>query len=298
MKNIFLILLTIINLHLFASTTEKIEQFAGENAVDLLELYQEGNSYHQFLLNVISPNDLAVVTPAFLQTNLEFALQSREFEYCTYDDIIFRHFVLPYRISQEPLEEWREFFFETLSPLVKEAKSIEEAAILVNLWVTEQMTFKQTHGRDQTPLTTLKRGFGRCEESMIFYIAAARSVGIPARPASVPFWNFTDNNHAWVEIWTPEGWKYLGEAENALNRAWFSKTTERATLITAKAIGNYPGDNIIKQENNVTTLSSIEYYTDSKPGEITVIDEQKKPVENADSEIDSDTSADLHTRIE
>jgi hypothetical protein len=128
----------------------------------------------------------------------------------------------------------------------------------------------------------MKRGFGRCEESMIIYIAAARAVGIPARPASVPFWNFTDNNHAWVEVWTPTGWKYLGEAENALNRAWFSKTTERATLITAHAIGNFPNPNTIKQENNVTSISSIEYYTTAKDCNILVLDEQYQSVFEAD----------------
>ncbi len=117
---------------------------------------------------------------------------------------------------------------------------------------------------------------------MIIYIAAARAVGIPARPASVPFWNFTDNNHAWVEVWTPSGWKYLGEAENALNRAWFSKTTERATLITAHAIGNFRNPNTIKQENNVTSISSIEYYTTAKDCNILVLDEQYLPIFEAD----------------
>jgi transglutaminase-like putative cysteine protease len=278
MKNIFLLLLFLICISLVSSTLERIERFAGKNATELKELYQKGEPYHQFLLDVISPNDLAVVTVDFLQSNLHYALESRTFVYCEYDDLIFRHFVLPYRVTQEPIETWRPLFFETLTPLVKNAKSIEEAAIIVNLWVTGQMTFKQTHGRDQTPLTTIKRGYGRCEESMIIYIAAARAVGIPARPASVPFWNFTDNNHAWVEIWTPQGWKYLGEAENALNRAWFSKTTERATLVTAHAIGNFYDANVIKQENNVTTISSIEFYNNSKLCEVLVLNEQNTPI--------------------
>ena len=286
MKKMLLLIIVFLLSHTLMATAieEKIYKFAGVHAEELITYYNKMNyeqKYVMFLLNNCSANDLAVLTPSFLKENIQLAMQAYELDYCEYDDQIFKHFVLPYRVSQEPLENWRNTFFELLLPIVENANSIEEAAILVNLWVTEQMTFKQTHGRDQTPLTTIKRGFGRCEESMILYIAAARSVGIPARPASVPFWNFTDNNHAWVEIWTPEGWKYLGEAENSLNKTWFTETTKRATLITAEAFGNFDDINTIKQENSVTYLSSIDSYTNAKDCTIFVRNQNFQPVEDA-----------------
>lgn len=267
--------------------TERIGKYSGENADELTQLLeiQEGDTlrYLNFLLKNCSNNDLAVLTEDYLMTNIEFAIKAKEFKYVNYSEDIFRHFVLPHRVSQEPLEDWREIFYTELKPLVEEVKNIEEAAILVNLWALEQMTFKQTSGRDQAPLTTIKRGIGRCEEMMIIYIAAARSVGIPTRTASVPFWNFTNNNHAWVEIWTPDGWKYTGGAEpaNSLNKAWFTKTSQRATLITSRAFGNYESNNTIKQKNNVTMISSIEYYTDFEYVQIEVKGEDDKLVTDA-----------------
>ncbi|MBT3169646.1 MAG: hypothetical protein HN952_03485 [Candidatus Cloacimonetes bacterium] len=266
--------------------TEKIEKYAGANATELLELLetQTGKKlyYLNFILENCSANDLAVLKADYLLQNVELAMQTSQFSYTEdYDDDIFKHFVLPHRVSQEPLEDWRAKFMEELKSLVENETDIEAAAILVNLWANEQMTFKQTHGRDQAPITTVKRGYGRCEEMMIIYIAAARAVGIPARPASAPYWNFTNNNHAWVEIWTPAGWQYLGEPNNRLNDVWFTNTTKRSTLIIAEAFGDYESRNTIKQENNVTYISSIEYYTDYEDCQITVFDAENNPVEDA-----------------
>ncbi|HAQ60838.1 TPA: hypothetical protein DCR49_02365, partial [Candidatus Delongbacteria bacterium] len=96
---------------------------------------------------------------------------------------------------------------------------------------------------------------------MIIYMAAARSVGIPVRSAGTSLWNFTDSNHAWIEVWTPEGWKYLGEPADQLNKTWFTKTTERASMITSMAFGYFKGEDVIEQKNNSTEISSIKYYT-------------------------------------
>ncbi|MDP8202523.1 MAG: transglutaminase-like domain-containing protein [Candidatus Tenebribacter burtonii] len=307
MKKLFIVLLLFSIAIVNASeltTAERIEKYSGKNAEELLNLLetQEGDTlrYLNFLLENCSNNDLSVLTEDYLMTNIEFAIKAKEFKYANYPEDIFEHFVLPHRVSQEPLEDWREIFYTELKPLVEDVEDIEEAAILVNLWALEQMTFKQTSGRDQAPLTTIKRGIGRCEEMMIIYIAAARSVGIPTRPASVPFWNFTNNNHAWVEIWTPNGWKYTGGAEpsNSLNKSWFTKTTQRATLITSRAFGNYKSKNTIKQKDNTTLISSIEYYTDFEYIQIKVKDADDKPVMNASVVLYAATYGGLFTLTE
>jgi len=294
MKKTVIIIFIISIFSLFAdmSVTQRIEKFSGENAAELLNLINSQTpdtlKYINFLLSNCSESDLAVLTADYLMKDIRFALKSRKFPYTKkYAEDIFLHFVLPYRVSQEPLQDYRGKFYQELNEKVKNAKSIEEAAILVNLWTAEQMTFKSTHGRDQAPLTTIKRGYGRCEEMMIIFIAAARSVGIPVRPASVPFWNFTDNNHAWVEVWTPTGWKYIGAAEpkNALNSTWFSKSSQRATLIVSEVFGDFDSPDIIKQENHVTYLSSIKYYTDFDYCHLKVRDENGNPLSEANINI-------------
>jgi hypothetical protein len=287
MNRLYVILLFLIcTLLLSQETAERIKIYSGKNAKSLLELYsaKDSSEYIKFILDHSSPNDLAVLTPSYIKTNVDLAVRTKEFKYSDqYDDEIFKHFVLPLRASQEPFEDWRERFYKEISPLVKDVPDIEEAAILVNLWAEEQMTYKPTHGKDQGPLTTIRRGYGRCEEMMIIYMAAARSVGIPVRSAGTPLWNFTDSNHAWVEVWTPSGWKYLGEPADRLNNTWFTRTTERASLITSTAFGYYKGDEIVEQSNNSTQMSSIKYYTDQwDKCVISIDDADAMPVEGAD----------------
>ena len=188
---------------------DRIQRYGGDNASGLLDLLANAVpdtlSYIEFLLLNCSPSDLAVLDAEYLMQNVRYALRSREFAYAQdYDEEIFRHFVLPHRVSQEPLEDWRPQYYEELKDIVKDCEAIEEAAILVNIWCLEEMTYKPTHGRDQSGFTSSKRGYGRCEEMMIIYMCAARAVGIPVRSCSAPYWNFTNSNHAWIEVWTPD----------------------------------------------------------------------------------------------
>lgn len=268
------------------STVDKINKYAGKSSVGLIELYNqtENSEYVRFILDNSSPNDLAVLTPEFIKKNLDLILKTKELKYASlYDENIFKHFVLPLRVTQEPFEDWRGKFYEEISPLVKDISDIEEAAIIVNLWALEKMTYKPTHGKDQAPLTTIKRGYGRCEEMMIIYMAAARSVGIPVRSAGTSLWNFTDSNHAWVEVWTPSGWKYLGEPADQLNKTWFTKTTERASMITCMAFGYYNGEDVIEQKDNSTEISSIRYYSDQwDKFTVSVRDGNGQPAEGAE----------------
>ncbi len=289
MKKFYILVFCLIFVVLISAksqTLKNINKYSGVNKKDLKKIYKSNNSKYgkayKFLLNNASFNDLAVLNNKYLRENVKYAFKTRTIPYTKlYNEKIFKHFVLPYRISQEPLQFWRKKFYKKLHPLIKECKSIEEAAIKVNLWVTEKMKFNRTSRRDQGPLTTIKRGRGRCEEIMILYIAAARSVGIPARPASVPFWGFQNNNHAWVEIWTPEGWKYLGEAKNSLNNTWFSKPTRRAGLITSMALGDYNFENILKSYENSTYINSTNFYTETQDCNIKVVDESMKKIKNA-----------------
>ena len=286
---ILIIIANVLILNLFGlnkSTVKRIKKYSGKHQKELIKLLkdkdQEIAKYAEFILQNSSPNDLSALNANYLKENIQLAIKSRKISYANYPEDIFKHFVLPYRASQEPIENWRPKFYKEIYPIVKDAKSIEEAAILVNLWANEKMTFKQTHGRDQASLTTIKRGYGRCEEMMIIFIDAARSVGIPVRAASAPYWNFTDNNHAWVEIWTPDGWKYRGEPENSLNNSWFTNTTKRATLINSEAFGKFDSPDLIKYKNHASTINSTKYYNKPVKCTIKVVNKHNRPVKNAD----------------
>ncbi len=302
-KSIILLLFTVTSFfttNLFSTENkltlnEKIKRYAGYKAQEYFDILENSTGdtlkYAKFILENCSYNDLAALSKEYLLTNIKYAMKTKEFIYTKeYDEKIFKHFVLPHRISQEPLEDWRERFYTELYPIVKDVKTIEEAALLLEFWTFEQMTFKSTHRKDQGPITTLKRGVGRCEEMMIIYIAALRSVGIPARSASVPMWNFTNNNHAWTEIYTKDGWKFLesGSPAKSVSKTWFGNSAQRATIIQSRAFGNYyenEGD-VIKQKDSVTTLSSIKYYANNSYTKFSVVEksgngENNKPVNDA-----------------
>lgn len=271
-----------------SETIDRLERFNPRHAEEILAARDTLDGFplecYDFVLDYASDRDLAVFNAEFLLENQRLALKTRSYPFAgNIPDVEFLHFVLPPRISQEPFEPWRAQFFDELKPLVEDAQTIEEAILLINLWCAEQMSFQQTNGRDQAPLTTIKRGRGRCEEMMILFIAAAKAVGIPSRPASAPFWNFTDNNHAWTEVWTPDGWQFLGSGEpaNRLNQSWFTRTTQRATLVTARAYGEYDAPNTLRIKDRASLIATTRYYTTPYPVHIRVEDEDGDPLSEA-----------------
>jgi hypothetical protein len=161
----------------------------------------------RFIVANLPLADLGCITSAELANNVELALDAWRglpFE-PFYDGATWAHYVLPHRVSQEPLEPWRSEFHSQLAPLVAECATPEEAWRVVFDWCGQRAGFKQTQRRDQGPLTTIKGGYGRCEELMALQICALRSVGLPARNVSVPWWSHQDNNHAWTEVLHPDG---------------------------------------------------------------------------------------------
>jgi hypothetical protein len=283
----YLILLMLGGASLFAAPTldERIARYAGVNAPGLEKLLStlpaDTLADVRFLLENSSDPDLGVLTPGFVMENVRLARQTRSLPYamCIPDDV-FRHFVLPPRIAQEPFEPWRKQFVKELTPFVDHCANIEQAITIINIWCAQQMTFQPTNGRDQGPLLTIRHMHGRCEEMMILFIAAARAVGIPARSAYVPYWNFTDNNHAWTEVWTPQGWKFLGSGEpsNRLSDTWFTQTTGRATIVLSEAFGDFDSPQALRHEGGVTLLNTTGIYNHPKPALIRVHDVSGTPL--------------------
>lgn len=157
---------------------------------------------------------------------------------------IYLKYVVPLRVGAEPLQPFRPKFLNEIGPRLDSLHSLARAALEVNLFLGERVGFKPTDRRSQGPLTTLSCGFGRCGELAILAIDAMRSVGIPARGVWVPFWSARDNNHVWIEVYTENGWKYLGPAEPAtrLNKAWFDHAVQRAGIVLTKGRSLYADD--------------------------------------------------------
>ncbi len=191
-----------------------------------------------FLISV-GDDGLLLNEPADLLDDLLSALETRtRFSWCSeLSEQEFRRYVLPVRVSNEPIQRYRRRLMGELSEQVKSCSTAESAALEVNLWLGQRVTFKPTDRREQGVNTTLACGFGRCGEETILASAALRSIGIAARMVYVPYWAHQNDNHAWVEVKIGDRWKYLGacEPEAALNRAWFDHPVLRAPILLARA---------------------------------------------------------------
>ncbi len=162
--------------------------------------------------------------------------------------------------------------------------SMEEAAIEVNYWCFEKATYQSTNQRTASPFTVIKNAFGRCGEESTFVVAALRSVGIPARQCYAPRWSHCDDNHAWVEVFTEEGWQFLGacEPEVNLNRGWFRLPASKAMLIHNRVLSNRCEEEVItKQTSRMAEINVLAHYAETKEIKVKVMDEKSKPISKA-----------------
>lgn len=148
---------------------------------------------------------------------------------------MFLSWVLCPRVNNEELSDCRGLFCEQLAPRVK-GLSLTEAILEVNRWCAENVTYRSTDGRTASALAVYRSGCGRCGEESVFAVNALRSVGIAARQVYAPWWSHCDDNHAWVEAFDGERWRFMGacEPEPHLDMGWFVPAAGRAMLCHTK----------------------------------------------------------------
>ena len=124
----------------------------------------------------------------------------------------FRHFVLPPRVSNEDMDDFRPRYYDELRRRV-EGLSMTNAILEVNHWCHEHVTYRPTSARTLGPASCVRTAYGRCGEESVLLVAALRTICIPARQVYTPRWAHTDDNHAWVEAWADGRWHFLGACE-------------------------------------------------------------------------------------
>lgn len=239
----------------------------------------------EFLYSYMPLSDLADYDGEFYLNQVRYALKTKNYFGWGKDipEELFRHFVLVHRVNTENLDNAREVFFEELKDRVK-GLSMEDAALEVNHWCHEKITYRATDRRTSAPLDLLKTSWGRCGEQSTFTVMALRSVGIPARQCYTPLWVHSDSNHAWVEAWIDGKWYYLGasEPEAELNVAWFTASAMRAMMVRTNVFGKYNGvEDKILDEPLYSTINILGTYADTRNISVKVVDEESNPIENA-----------------
>lgn len=258
--------------------------------------YDEKQDWAAFLIATMPWPDLISIKADYLLEHLYYTyLIKHKYPWLKkVPDDIFLAYVLPYRVSEEPITPHRKYFYQQLDPLVKDCQTMLEVAYQVNLWLggkqasgKQRVGFKPAEARDKSPFATLYAGHGRCEEMMIVYISAVRAVGIPARSVWTPWWANFDNNHAWTEVWadlsqtgTGRGgkWYSLGSCEVSINLAmgqntgWFVKKGTIAATIYSPRLGE-PEDKstIYKSDGKSSIVNVLTNYSQTCQVNVTVL---------------------------
>jgi transglutaminase-like putative cysteine protease len=240
----------------------------------------------RFLLDNLPPADRLSMSAADLRENLEYAFLAREtlpWGKAVPPDI-FLHYVLPHRVSQEPFEPHRAMLYRELAPLCATAGSMKEALSRVGAWCAARTEYRPTSRRDLGVLSILDAGYGRCEETNILFMAAARAVGLPVRQALVPWWQHADGNHAWVEAWTPDGWKFLesGTEFTELNRTWFASEAPRMPKVAAHVFGRGRGADIYRTGPGYSLADSTAAYVRPVSVRVRVANTDGSPAQGRD----------------
>lgn len=239
-----------------------------------------------FLYRSMPLPDKAVYSEDFWKANVEKTLEVRDKMGWNIPEREFMHFVLPLRVNNETLDDFRTIYADTLCERVK-GMSLEQAVLEINHWCHEMATYKPSDARTSSPLATIRYGLGRCGEESVLGVAALRAAGIPARQVYTPRWAHTDDNHAWIEAWVDGKWHFLGacEPEAKLDMAWFNAPVSRALLLHTKVYGDYHGDeDVISRNYAYTEINVTPNYVPIRRSVVTVVDSEGKPVEGASVE--------------
>lgn len=118
-----------------------------------------------FLYEYMNLADKADYSEDFFRQNTEVALKARrEMPWGKQvPDQLFRHFVLPVRVNNERLDEFRMMYYDTLKARVA-GMSMHDAALEINHWCHEKVTYTPSDPRTSSPIASMLNGEGRCGE--------------------------------------------------------------------------------------------------------------------------------------
>jgi transglutaminase-like putative cysteine protease len=249
------------------------------------DLSSEQSEALKFLYAFMPLSDLADYDGEFFLANIDIALLTRTETKWGKDipENVFLHYVLPLRVNNENLDSFRISYYDEILERVK-GKNIREAALEINHWCHEKVSYQPADIRTSAPMSTILSARGRCGEESTFTVAALRTAGIPARQVYTPRWAHTDDNHAWVEVWIDGQWFYMGacEPEPVLDRGWFTEPARRAMLVHTKSFGAPLGnENSINKYRNYTDVNNLSKYAITKRICVKVLDKNGIPVNNA-----------------
>lgn len=258
----------------------------------------------RFLVAYMPQRDLKQLSADFLLENVDYAY--RAWRQSPWKDQIsqelFFNDVLPYVSLDERRDAWRKTFYERFHPLVADAETPGEAAVILNRTLFDQTGVKFSRKRpkaNQSSMETIEAGMASCTGLSILLIDACRAVGVPARLVGTPLWSDRSGNHSWVEVWDGD-WRFTGAAEptgDQLDRGWFTqkaKTAQRDHRLHAIYATSYRPTGLsfpMVWSRNDTSVPAIN-VTDRYAAAGAVANRDKQEIQHAEPR--EDVEASLH----
>lgn len=263
------------------------------------QLSPEEKQAMEFVYAYMPLSDLADYRPEFFLKNVQYSLKARaEMPWGkTIPEEKFLHFVLPLRINNENLDNFREVMYGEITERIK-GLDMKNAVLEINHWCHEKVSYRGTDSRTSAPLSTVKKTFGRCGEESTFVVIAMRTAGIPARQVYTPRWAHTDDNHAWVEVWVDGQWHHIGatEPDVDLDMGWFVEPSSRVMMVHTRAYGRYFGsETVIDSEDRFSELNLTSNYATNKKITISVKKTDGTPADSAKVEYQLYNYAEYYT---
>ncbi|EKJ89183.1 hypothetical protein QR305_01137 [Bacteroides finegoldii] len=175
-------------------------------------------------------SDICEVDSAYLCHNIEWAFKvwkgqpwGKHISFST-----FCEYMLPYRIDDEPLEYWREMYYNKfdslLEPLRNSDSPDKEDPVAVANYLIQKLPYKYHYYTGIFPYSFGHVGArhvqyltGSCREVTDFAIYLFRSLGIPCAIDFMPMRDRVNVGHFWLVCWDKNGEEYMTDFPRVLS---------------------------------------------------------------------------------
>ncbi|MCC8088683.1 MAG: hypothetical protein LIO79_05400 [Rikenellaceae bacterium] len=153
--------------------------------------------------------DLNNIKAEYLIKNIDDAFDTWEKApwYNEIDFDIFCKYILPYKIKDEPIVEWRSTLKEIYQPLIDTIQDMQTAYEIIYNRIQKLYrpgSLNCPYTRD--PIILNSALFGDCHISSFYTVFVMRALGIPASLDYTPKWaNYGNNTHTWVSLIKKDG---------------------------------------------------------------------------------------------
>ncbi|MCD7973708.1 MAG: transglutaminase-like domain-containing protein [Candidatus Azobacteroides sp.] len=155
--------------------------------------------------------DIENIQADFLISHIDQAFEMQKYPWIqelSFED--FCEYVLPYRISKEPLTNWISFYQNALRTEIDSLVAIQATDSMVcealRLHLVNPVDWYHYSFQLEFPATSLlNKGAGRCNDISMMAIFALRSLGIPVAYDFTPQWANRSMGHSWTLVQAQSG---------------------------------------------------------------------------------------------